>query len=332
MFRFNAVLVAVALLPLVSPAPAAADSFGSGEFAFDIEFVTIGQPGNRPDTVTPSLNSAPLPTGTVDYAYRMGKYEISEEIIARANALSEAAGNPLGLNVDVERGPQKPATGLSWFDAARFVNWLNVDRGAPEAYKFDEQDQFELWAPGDDGYNPGNPFRNTRARYFLPSADEWHKAAYYDSANDRYWLYPFGSDDPPIPVASGNDPGTAVYNQDGPADVHLAGGENLFGLVGMAGNVYDWEETHVSLINDTVDGRRGGRGDSWILTTTPVGLSSSDRNSALARANPGTVGIRIASVPEPSALLLALLSGALAFPLARRRRVRLARRKYCFAS
>ena len=291
----------------ISSAAVHADTFGSGDHVFDIEFVTIGDPGNAPDTVAPTATSAPLPGGSVDYTYRMATYEISEEIIAKANALSDAAGASLNLNIDVQRGPQKPATGLSWYDAARFVNFLNEDHGSPAAYKFDEQNRFQLWAQGDVGYDPDNLYRNARARYFMPSADEWHKAAYYDPDNDRFWLYPYGSDDPPIPVASGTDPGTAVYNQDGPADVQMAGGENLFGLLGMAGNVSDWEETHVSLtsdslINDSVDGRRGASGGGWIFTISPVGHSSAFRNSAGARATPGRVGIRIASIPEPTTL------------------------------
>jgi hypothetical protein len=50
------------------------DTFGSGANTFDIEFVTIGNPGNPGDsTVYP--NSA----GSVPYTYRIGKYEISED-------------------------------------------------------------------------------------------------------------------------------------------------------------------------------------------------------------------------------------------------------------
>ena len=143
-----------AFLLLVGFPLARADTFGSGDNVFNIDFVTIGDAGNASDTVTPTPTSAPLPSGSVDYTYRMAKYEISEAIIATANALSAAAGQPLGLDVGVERGPQKPATGLSWFDAARFVNWLNEDQGAPAAYKFDAQNQFQLWAPGDVGYDP----------------------------------------------------------------------------------------------------------------------------------------------------------------------------------
>ncbi len=281
------------------------DTFGSGENTFEIEFVTIGDPGNAPDTVVPVPTSAPLPSGTVNYAYRMAKYEISEVIIAKANIASGLSGNPLDLAVDVERGPHKPATGLSWFDAVRFVNWLNEEQGSPVAYKFSEDDQFQLWEPGDPGYNAENPLRNTQARYFLPSADEWHKAAYYDPVNDRYWLYPFGSDDPPVAVASGVDPGTAVFNQSGPADVQLAGGENLFGLMGMAGNAYEFEESTVELtIEQTTT--RGVNGGAWILDLTPS-LSSAFRNMGFAAANQPLVGIRIASIPEPSTLTLLLI-------------------------
>jgi len=283
--------------------PCLADTFGSGANTFEIEFVTIGDPGNAADTVVPSPLGAPIAGGAVDYVYRMAKYEISEEIISRVNSLSNDAGNPLGLDVDVVRGPQKPATGLSWFDAARFVNWLNEDQGSPVAYKFDDQDQFQLWQPGDVGYNSNNPFRNTQARYFMPSADEWHKAAYFDPMNDRYWLYPYGSDDPPAAVASGTDPGTAVYNQDGPADVMLAGGENLFGLVGMAGNVYDFEETSADLSNNILFARRGANGGSWTFDLT-LSLSSSFRNSGLPQASQSTAGIRVASIPEPNSLVV----------------------------
>lgn len=300
---------------------ARADVFGSEANSFEIEFVTVGSPGNPTDPVVPTATSAPLPSGTVNYTYHMAKYEISEEIIAKVNALSAAGGDPLGLDGDVERGPQKPSTGLSWFDAARFVNWLNEDQGYSPAYKFDSAGVFQLWEPTDPGFNAKNRYRNRQAHYVLPSADEWHKAAYYDPLNDRYWLYPFGSDEPPLAVASGTDPGTAVYNQTGPADVQLAGGENLFGLVGMAGNVADWEETSVDLLNDDSSSRRGVRGSSWIFDLT-TSLSSSFRNSAFAHANQPRIGIRITSIPEPSTLLLTLVGGYSALNVRRRRYIR----------
>jgi len=128
--------------------------FGSGENAFSIEFVTIGDPGNLPD-----LTGDPSSAGAVSYTYRIGKYEISEQMINKANAITELEGNPLGITID-ERGPDKPATRASWFEAAQFVNWLNTSKGATPAYKFDGNGDFQLWEPGDVGYDSGNLFRN----------------------------------------------------------------------------------------------------------------------------------------------------------------------------
>ena len=48
-----------------------ADTFGSGANQFQIEFVTIGNPGNPADTT-----GDPNPAGSVPYEYRIGKYEI----------------------------------------------------------------------------------------------------------------------------------------------------------------------------------------------------------------------------------------------------------------
>lgn len=306
------------VLALVQVDAARADTFGSGENQFDIPFVTIGSPGNAPDTVIPDPVSAPLSSGSVDYTYRIAKYEISEEIIVKANALSAASGDPLSLTVDVERGPRKPATGLSWFDAALFVNWLNEVKGFAPAYKFGNAGQFELWAPGDAGYDPTNSFRNSKARYFLPSAEEWHKAAYYDPLNDRYWLYPYGSDEPPIAITSGTEPATAVYNQAGPADVNLAGGESPFGVVGLAGNVAEFEETARDLLNAEPLAPRGVNG-GWWAPLSPLNFASSFRNSGFVAPGQPLVGIRVASIPEPLAQTLSAIIGCLALSARARR-------------
>jgi hypothetical protein len=229
--RFVALTFA-ALLYTASARSAAGDTFGSGANTFDIEFVSIGNPDNAADTT-----GLPNPAGKVNYAYRMGKFEISEQMIDKANALS-------GLGITVfGRGPDKPATSVSWNAAARFVNWLNTSTGSTPAYKFAIQPgeagyhsnpNLLLWDESDPGYNANNRFRNSRARYFLPSADEWYKAAYYDPTSGVYFDYPTGSNSAPTPVASGTAAGTAVYNgQVGPADITLAGGLSAYGTMGQ---------------------------------------------------------------------------------------------------
>ena len=188
------------------------------------------------------------------YTYRMGKFEISEQMIDKANTLGG-----LGITKDT-RGADKPATSVSWNEAARFVNWLNTSTGSTPAYKFAIQPgevgysanaNIQLWTPSDAGYNPNNLYRNSLARYFLPSVDEWYKAAYYDPTSGVYYDYPTGSDSAPTAVASGTAAGTAVYNgqSPGPADITLAGGLSPYGTMGQGGNVYEWEETDFDLVN-----------------------------------------------------------------------------------
>ena len=98
---------------------------------------------------------------------------------------------------------------ISWFEAAQFVNWLNTDSGSTRSLQVRQRRTFQLWTPGDAGYNPNNLYRNSQATYFLPSVDEWYKAAYYDPNSGAYYDYPTGSDTAPTAVASGTAVNTA---------------------------------------------------------------------------------------------------------------------------
>jgi formylglycine-generating enzyme len=280
-----------------------ADSFGSGLNAFDIEFVTIGDLGNPDDTVT----FPAVPVGGVPYAYRMGKYEISEQMISNANAMAS-----LGITKDT-RGLDKPATRMSWNEAARFVNWLNTSTGHLPAYKFAIQPDepgynsnanIQLWTPTDPGYNADNLYRNGLAKYFLPSMDEWYKAAYYEPSSGVYHFYPNGSNTAPTAVASGTAANTAVYNQpnfSGPAYITLAGGLSPYGTMAQGGNAYEWEETDYDRLNDSPTADRGIRGGDW--DSTPFSMHAGIRASFPPSAN--SVGFRVAStIPEPGTVLL----------------------------
>ncbi|MFM8573167.1 MAG: SUMF1/EgtB/PvdO family nonheme iron enzyme, partial [Pirellula sp.] len=203
-------------------------TFGSGANQFSMDFVTIGNPGNSPDTT-----GSPNPAGAVGYEYGIGKFEVSEDMITKFNA-----SQSLQITKD-SRGTNKPATSVSWNEAARFVNWLNTSTGGFAAYKFTTSgvnDDIALWTAADTlDYDPLNPYRSKRATYVLPSYNEWYKAAYYKggSLNAGYWDYTTGSNTAPTAVASGTGAGTAVYNgQSGPADVDQAGGLSPYGVMG----------------------------------------------------------------------------------------------------
>ncbi len=317
------------VLPLVDCARA--DTFGGGANAFNIEFVPIGKPGNPADTT-----GEPDPAGSVPYAYRIGKFEVSRDMVTKASAEGNLGLTMFSLFPGGVR-PDMPATGVNWFQAARFVNWLNVSQGFPAAYKFSTQPGDVgyspnatnlLWQPSDLGYDPDNRFRNSLARYFLPSVHEWYKAAYYDpNANGgagQYWNYPSGSNSPPMCVASGTSQGTAVCNQtfeQGPADISKSGGLSPYGVIGLGGNAQEWEETEFDLTNTNGSSFRGvqrGRWDGPVSNSlVTLGRGGDDFPPSAFGSH---VGFRVAStvIPEPSSCLLFAMSG-LAFFLTRRR-------------
>jgi formylglycine-generating enzyme required for sulfatase activity len=134
-------------------------TFGSGANTFTMEFVPIGNPGNAADTT-----GDPNPAGSVPYTYNIGKYEVSVDMIDKANAEG-------GLDITIDTlGANRPATGVSWNEAARFVNWLNISQGFTPAYKFSTQPgdggydpnaNISLWTMGDAGFKAANPYRNS---------------------------------------------------------------------------------------------------------------------------------------------------------------------------
>ncbi len=306
---------AIVLLSSAAEVAAGMITFGVGAQQFQMEFVTIGNPGNLADT---DINALPLSAGAVAYSYDIGKFEVSEDMITKFNA-----SQSLQITKDA-RGANKPATSVSWNEAARFVNWLNTSKGNPAAYKFTTggvNDNIALWTSGDAGYDASNPYRNSLAKYFLPSYNEWYKAAYYNPNDSTYYDFANGSNTRPTAVTGGTAPDTAVYtrsgeaNPTGPADVTNAGGLSPYGVMGLGGNVFEWEESSLDLANSSGSSPRGIRGGNWSNFSSY--LSSSSRNLISSNEIDFHVGFRVASlssspaaaVPEPGTLLLGTLLG-----------------------
>jgi sulfatase modifying factor 1 len=301
-------------------------TFGAGGNQFAMEFVTIGNRDNAADTT-----GIPNPAGAVAYEYGIGKFEVSREMITKYNAASEneflqitlADMTAYGAN-----GLNKPATGVTWAAATRFVNWLNTSTGGLPAYNFftgGVNDIPVIWTPADtNDYDAANPYRSKRAKYALPSYNEWYKAAYH-SPSGTYYDFPNGSNNAPTAIASGtgtdvNGNNTAVYGgQTGPADVDKAGGLSPYGVMGLGGNVWEWEETaYYDLTNSThFLSDRGIRGGDW--SSNASDLSSSTRSGANANAYfYAHIGFRVVSlsssasppaVPEPSTMFIGTIFG-----------------------
>ena len=249
---FAAVLFAAFTLN-IEPA-AQADLFGTSGNEFTIDFVSIGNAGNAADTTG---------YGAVPYEYRASTYEITQNAITKATASGMA---------NVTAGPwtgNQPAANISWYEAAAFVNFLNTSTGNTAAYDLTFSSgswSMALWSSGQAWTAGGtNLYRNKDAFYFLPSENEWYKAAYYNAAGTNYFLYPTGSDTAPTRVASGTNPQTAVYNNDAsvPAIVASAGGLSPYGTMGQGGNIFEWNESAFDGTNSSASENRDIRGGNW---------------------------------------------------------------------
>lgn len=290
---------------------ARADTFGSGPNAFTIDFRTIGNLGNADDAgAGGGIYSSPY--GGVNYAFRIGTHEISEDHILKATALGLT-----NVTAGLWTGNQ-PAAGLSWFEAAAFVNFLNTSTGHQAAYQLDAGNTaLTLWSSAQAWQAGGeNLYRHKDAHYFLPSDDEWYKAAYHqnDGVTANYWDYPTASNAIPDGIDFvGDTVFDAVFNdgaQDAARIVTNAGLFGSYGTVGQGGNVSEWMESASAGANDSGSESRAVRGgnisggENLVRSSSRIGISPTS-----AAFN---IGLRVASVPEPSSwAMLAAGAGSL---------------------
>jgi hypothetical protein len=236
--KLGITLAGVLALTLTS---ATADDFGTTGNEFTIDFVDIGNAGNT-DDLGDGGGSYSSPYGGVPYVYRMGVTEVPQDWITKATA-----GGLLNVTTGAWTGSQ-PAANMTWYEAAAFVNWLNTSTGHQAAYQLTGVTALTPWASVDAWQAGGeNLYRHKDAYYFLPSEDEWYKAAYHqnDGVTANYWDYATASNSIPAAVASGTTAGTAVYNgvTGSPAAVNNDGGLSAYGTMGQNGNVWEWQES-----------------------------------------------------------------------------------------
>ncbi|MAT71564.1 MAG: PEP-CTERM sorting domain-containing protein [Planctomycetaceae bacterium] len=313
------------------------------------DWATVGNPGNAADF---------FGDGRVDYTYRISKHEVTNaQYVEFLNAVDPTGANLLslynprmssdtqgGIDIDgdassgakyqVKAGRNfNPVVFVSFMDVMRFVNWLHNGQGLGDT----EAGVYHITTGWDE-------IRSQNAKYFMPSEDEWYKAAFHkgDGVTGNYWDFATGTDwvpysDNPNSLNTPDDTNVANgfandYLPNGYGDgfavtgsmtfdnqqVHLtdAGAYSLatspYGTFDQSGNVAEWTETIGRPYfrftwggSFRTDSRNLGVGSRGL---TPTGTESSD------------LGFRVASrIPEPSTLLLGALAG-LGFLLHRRSR------------
>lgn len=303
--------LAMCCVVLAFASGARADMFGTPGNEFTMDFVSVGDAGNEDDAGAGG-GSYSSPYGGVPYTFGISTYEISQDMITKATAS--------GLT-NVTAGAwsaSQPAANMTWYEAAAFVNWLNTSTGHQSAYNLTYSGgwSMSLWDPG-VAWQPGgqNLYRHANAYYFLPSEDEWYKAAYHqnDGVTATYWDYPTGSNMVPDGIDSAGDTiFDAVfrdgYSQDGPNVVTNAGLPSAYGTMGQGGNVWEWMESAYDASNDLSSEVRGVRGGSWDSSESSLRPSGA-RFADVPSSEGFHLGFRVASVPEPSGALLLLLCG-----------------------
>jgi formylglycine-generating enzyme len=301
-------LLAILLVAMSGLPDSSADTFGGGANAFEITFETIGNPGNAPDT-----NGR----GQVAEDFRISTLEISSDQVAKA-----VAGGLANVSAEAWTG-ERPAAFATWYEAAAFINFLNTDRGFAEAYDLTwtgEAWTMALWSV-EESWSSGtlNRYRHKDAFYFMPSEDEWYKAAYHKGAGGGYWAYPTASDTAPTAVASGTASSTAVFDeQTAPANVGLSGGTGPYGTRGQGGNIAEWLESAWDGVNDNPAENRVVRGGDWFGAASD--LESSFRAINAPEFESDLLGFRVASIPEPSTVSLIAIACLAAAAALRRRR------------
>ena len=268
----------LAWLSLLASLVVAAPSRGQARDSFTLQ--RIGNPGNAPDP-------APLPDGSsgfgaVPYVYWMSRTEVTVaqyvqflNAVARSDpnglfdpfmqnppcvgpgfcpeqyAQIQRVGSPGSFVYSVVPG-QIPPTGhsradvpvlfIDFFRAVRFANWLH--NGQPTGQQ--GPGTTESGAYTIDGVTVT---RNPGARWAVPTADEWHKAA-YGNVGDTYTL--FATDSDVSPTAWLCDLGPSIGNAnlfridqlwvDQPTPVGCYPVSSFWGVKDMHGNAWEWTE------------------------------------------------------------------------------------------
>ncbi|MEI8371157.1 MAG: SUMF1/EgtB/PvdO family nonheme iron enzyme, partial [Planctomycetia bacterium] len=233
----------------------------------------------------------------------------------------------------------QPVNLVNWFSAARFVNWYANDKSA--AATATETGSYTLI----NGQTTGSIVaRNANAKIFLPSADEWTKAAFYNATAQNYYLWPTTSNTKPTAAEpTGTElvttPNTANFKiADAAADTlkltnvgTYVNTTSTYGLFDMLGNVTQMSDTTGTGANAGLFQAFGG---SYASTSTQMDqFWSSDPTSGAQFRNGGsataTTGFRVAaiSVPEPGNMVAAAMGigGLFGFQIMKRRKLALAR-------
>jgi formylglycine-generating enzyme len=288
-----------------------------------VQFVRVGDAGNAADT-------DPAGYGAVAYEYRIGTYEVTiGQYTKFLNAVAKTDtyglyNTSMGTDLNIAGISRSGSTGsytyavmnnggdssnrpiayVSWLDAARFANWMH--NGQPIGSQ--NANTTEDGAYTFTGVTSGTaPAKNAGARFYIPTENEWYKAAYYKggSTNAGYWDYATKSNSAPgNTIGSGanqanywvGDFAVTQLNNRSASQNYLTnvgaftGSQSAYGTFDQHGNVWEWND-----LIGTAGSSRGLRGGNWGDSTGPFYFSSSFSFSRPPGVGEDYFGFRLAS-------------------------------------
>ena len=310
------------------------------------EMVTVGNAGNANDTSG---------YGAVGYSYQIGKYDVTiGQYTAFLNAVAvtdtyslyhslmgtvlniagiSRTGGSGSYTYSVLGSANRPITHVSWFDSARFANWMaNGQPSGAQTSTTTENGAYNVNGATSGNAvakNATNPNTGAAPTFFIPNENEWFKAAYY-SPNyggvgiPGYYAYATQSN-----TAPGNVVGSATNQanyalgevfsvtqsatRDGSQNYLTDVGAftssgSFYGTFDQSGNVSQWNDLDGLAPSGSSRGLRGGFWGNF----GPIDVSSSGSFLADPSYYGANVGFRLASpvsaVPEidPNGLSAAL--------------------------
>jgi len=299
------------------------------------ELAGAGAGGNGPDRIC----------GAVGYTCKVGKFEVTAgQYTAFLNAVAKTdtyglynTDMVLGYGCQIQRTDtgsgytyivladwaNRPVNCVSWGDAARFANWLTHGQptGAQDGSTTEDGSYYLNGAISDAALVAvvrKSPEQG--GRYYIPTEDEWYKAAYYKSGGTTagYWDYPTSSD-----TASGRDMADAsgnnanYYTTSTPGAYPIDSGkyttvagefqnsDSPYGTFDQGGNVWEWNE---AIPYGSFRGLRGGS-----FGSSGTYLRAANCSSGFGGESPSyegdSVGFRVSEVPEPATMSLLAFGG-----------------------
>ncbi|MGB2984581.1 MAG: SUMF1/EgtB/PvdO family nonheme iron enzyme [Phycisphaerae bacterium] len=232
---------------------------------------------------------------------------------------------------------QHPVTGVSWYGALKYSNWLTIDQGmlpGERCYSEDTDANLAGWhpvtistsdwltrdltdderlslvtnyrgfrLPMDQGYDNTDVTTDRADEY-----NEWYKAAAWNETLRRNMTFGFGRQTLTGADANFVDSGDPLDNGTTPVgyfDGSVRGGsfstnpnDNGFGLFDMTGNAYQWMQGRFNTHSESISFRTL-RGGSWNEPVGSLNLRTDARTYTLPSLTDAQIGFRVVRTVAP---------------------------------